>query len=228
MYLSKVSFQSSQQARQLLLGFGGKGVYSTHQILWQLFTDDVQENESRPFLFREEQSTDGRQDFYVLSSIAPKVDQSVFRAQSKPFVPKLEQGQRLSFKLKANPTVCVTDDKGKAKRHDVMMHAKRLAQDQGIKDKETIQGLMEQAAQEWLTNPKRLERWGFTLDFLPEVQTYSQHRSDKNKQDKIRFSSVDYQGVLTVQEPEKFVNQLEQGFGRAKSLGCGLMLIKPL
>jgi CRISPR system Cascade subunit CasE len=228
MYLSKVSLQSSQQARQLLLSYGDKGVYSDHQILWQLFADQCRENEPRPFLFREEQSAKGQSDFYVLSTIAPKIDASLFHAQSKPFTPKLHQGQRLSFKLKANPTLCTTDEAGKSKRRDVMMHAKYLAKKQGVEDNQVIKALMEQAAQEWLANPKRLENWGFTLDFLPEIQSYQQHVSNKNKKEHIHFSSVDYLGVLTVQKPEQFVAQLAKGFGRAKSLGCGLMLIKPL
>lgn len=223
MYLSKVSFQASQQAKQLLLGFGGKGVYSDHQILWQLFTEEAQ----RSFLFRQEQK-EGAKTFFVLSTVEPTVDNSVFRVQSKLFMPKLQSGQRLSFKLKANPTVCVTDEHGKSKRHDVMMHAKRMAKDRGIEDNEEIRLLMEQAAQEWLANPKRLDSWGFTLDFLPEVQTYLQHSSNKSHKDKIHFSSVDYQGVLTVKDPEIFLSQLEKGFGRAKSLGCGLMLVKPI
>ncbi|MGO3738086.1 MAG: type I-E CRISPR-associated protein Cas6/Cse3/CasE [Marinomonas foliarum] len=224
MYLSKVSFQSSQQARQLLLGFGGKGAYSAHQMLWQLFTKE----EERSFLFREEQNTDGSKAFFVLSSVKPESNESTFSVQTKAFTPKLQSGQRLGFTLRANPTVCTTDEKGKSKRHDVMMHAKRAAKESGVSDSEEIRLLMEQAAQEWIANHKRLENWGFTLDFLPEVQTYVQHRSDKNQEDRIRFSSVDYQGVLTVQDPEKFLEQLEKGFGRAKSLGCGLMLIKPI
>jgi|UniRef100_A6W167 CRISPR system Cascade subunit CasE len=224
MYLSKVSFQASQQARQLLLGFGGKGVYSTHQMLWQLFTEE----DERSFLFREEQSADGSKAFFVLSSVKPESDESTFNVKTKTFMPKLQSGQRLGFTLRANPTVCTTDEKGKSKRHDVMMHAKKAAKESGVSDSEEIRLIMEQAAQEWIANPKRLENWGFTLDFLPEVQTYMQHRSDKNREDKIRFSSVDYQGVLTVQDPEKFLEQLEKGFGRAKSLGCGLMLIKSI
>lgn len=224
MYLSKVSFQASQQARQLLLGFGGKGAYSTHQMLWQLFTEE----EKRTFLFREEQQTDGSKAFYVLSSVIPEFDESVFNVQTKTFTPKLQSGQRLSFTLRANPTVCVTDEQGKSKRHDVMMHTKRNLKESGVTDKEEIRLLMEQAAQQWLANPKRLDNWGFTLDFLPEVQTYIQHRSDKNRKNNIRFSSVDYQGVLTVQDSSKFLEQLEKGFGRAKSLGCGLMLIKAI
>lgn len=224
MYLSKVSLQSSQQARQLLLGFGGKGAYSSHQILWQLFTEE----DRRSFLFREEQLPDGSKVFYVLSSVAPKVDASLFQVQSKPFLPKLHIGQRLSYKLKANPTVSVSDKQGKSKRHDVMMHAKRVAKERGVTDMEEVRLAMELAAREWMANSKRLEGWGVSLDVLPDIEAYTQHRGDKSPTNAIRFSSVDYQGVLTVQDPDKFISQLEKGFGKSKALGCGLMLIKPI
>ncbi|WP_417552796.1 type I-E CRISPR-associated protein Cas6/Cse3/CasE [Marinomonas fungiae] len=224
MFLSKVSFQSSEQARQLLASFGGKGVYSSHQLLWQLFTSD----DARSFLFRQEQDAAGKSIFYVQSSRQPDVDSSVFNVQSKEFLPKLEAGQRLSFKLRANPVISTKDEQGKAKRNDVMMHAKKQAKVNGIQDSAEIQQLMEQAAQRWLATPERLGAWGITLDVLPNIENYQQHRSKKSKDRMIQFSSVDYQGILTVQDPIRFLTQLESGFGKAKALGCGLMLIKPI
>lgn len=224
MFLSKVSFQSSEQARQLMIGFGGKGVYSSHQLLWQLFKND----KSRSFLFRQEQDEVGRSVFYVQSSKAPDVDESVFKVHSKPLKPRLHVGQRLSFKLRANPTVTLKDSQGKSKRHDVMMNAKRQARANGVNDLEVIKEYMEQAAQQWLATPERLTEWGITLDTLPFIESYQKHRSNKSVKTTIQFSSVDYQGILTVQDPEKFTAQLERGFGKSKSLGCGLMLIKPI
>lgn len=224
MFLSKVSFQSSEQARRLLAGFGGKGVYSSHQLLWQLFKS----NDARAFLFRQEQDVAGKSVFYVQSSHQPEVDSSVFNVHSKVFLPKLETGQRLSFKLRANPVISTKDEQGKAKRNDVMMHAKTQAKADGVKNSADIQQLMEQAAQRWLATPERLDAWGITLDVLPNIENYQQHRSKKAKDRMIQFSSVDYQGILTVQDPTRFLTQLENGFGKAKALGCGLMLIKPI
>lgn len=224
MYLSKVSFQSSDQARLLLAGLGNKGVYSAHQALWQLFTND----EARSFLFREEQDDQGRPVFYVQSENEPEVDSSCFKVQSKRFEPKLYSGQRLSFSLRANPTVTVKNSQGKSHRHDVMMHAKRNAKLEGITDPEEIKELMEQAAQQWLAAPDRLQDWGITLDTLPFIKSYQQHRSRKSSDTTIQFSSVDYEGVLTVQDPDRFIGKLKQGVGKSKALGCGLMLIKPI
>jgi CRISPR system Cascade subunit CasE len=41
----------------------------------------------------------------------------------------------------------------------------------------------------------------------------------------IIFSTLTFQGVLTVQEPETFLATVLRGFGAAKAYGCGLMLI---
>lgn len=43
----------------------------------------------------------------------------------------------------------------------------------------------------------------------------------------IQFSSVDYSGVLVVNEPMLFLRRLIQGYGKSRAFGCGLMLIKP-
>ena len=43
----------------------------------------------------------------------------------------------------------------------------------------------------------------------------------------IQFSSVDYSGVLVVNEPTLFLQRLIQGYGKSRAFGCGLMLIKP-
>ena len=80
--------------------------------------------------------------------------------------------------------------------------------------------------QTWFSNEKRLVQWGITLDVLPNVHSYTQHKSKKKNGNFIQFSSVDLEGIITVTEPEKFLQQYFKGFGRAKALGCGLMLIR--
>jgi len=42
----------------------------------------------------------------------------------------------------------------------------------------------------------------------------------------IRFSTLDFTGLLTVTDPDVFLDKLEQGIGPAKAFGCGLMLLK--
>lgn len=221
MYLSKVTLQPSAHTAVELARLNKNGAYSAHQLIWRLFTVDTQRN----FLFREEVGINGMPDFYVLSENKPFAKNALFNIQSKLFKPQLQKGQRLAFKLRANPTVCITSN-GKSKRHDVLMHAKKQQRDSA--NNSNLGYLMSQVAQTWFANEKRLDSWGITLDVLPEVQAYVQHKSQKKNGQSIQFSSVDFEGVITLSDPEKFLRQYRSGFGRAKSLGCGLMLIRPL
>ncbi len=224
MYLSKISIIPSAHSAAEMARLSKNGVYASHQLLWNLFTED----EKRKFLYRGEQSTgSGRPLFYVLSHSKPDLNLPLFDIQSKLFAPKLYKGQRLAFKLRANPTVCLTDEAGKKRRHDVLMHAKYQAK-KTRKAASEMSGLMDQAALNWISDEKRLSAWGVTLDVLPDIERYTQHSSQKKGGHNIRFSSVDFQGMLTVVDPQTFCHQYALGFGRAKAMGCGLMLIRPI
>lgn len=78
-----------------------------------------------------------------------------------------------------------------------------------------------------------LERQGAGAGFLlPEGAPLrvdgEDHRSlPRGKGRPIRFSVLDFEGVLEVSNPALFVAALARGFGRAKAFGCGLMLIRP-
>jgi len=224
MYLSKVSMIRSSQSAQELLKIGTNGNYASHQILWRLFSGE----QERTFLYREEIGPDGLPQYFVLSQREPAQNELVFSVQTKPYRPLLNAGDRLAFRLRVNPTVSVKNDTGKSQKHDVLMHAKHQAKKQGIKSGTELKCLMEDAARSWISDERRLLAWGISLDFIPEVERYTQHMSSKAKSQKIRFSSVDFEGVLTVVEPTIFLSRLVCGFGRAKSLGCGLMLIRKI
>lgn len=221
MYLSKITLQPSAQTAVELAKLNSNGAYASHQLLWRLFTEEQERN----FIFRQEIGLNGMPLFYVLSRTQP-ANTPLFQVSSKAFAPKLRAGQRLAFKLRANPTICVTEN-GKQKRHDVLMHTKRQYKGEQLGSKE-LEFLTFEAAQQWLMDEKRLSTWGVQLDAVPEVQAYIQHKTQKGKKRTIQFSSVDFEGLLTIENPERFLQQYAQGFGRAKSFGCGLMLIRPV
>lgn len=221
MFLSKITLQPGGHTAAELAKLSTNGAYASHQLLWRLFTQEKERN----FIFRQEIGHSGLPVFYVLSQVQP-VSDVLFQVASKSFAPKLSKNQRLAFKLRANPTVCVTEN-GKQKRHDVLMHTKKKHRGKGLEPEE-LEFLTTQAAQGWLANEQRLSVWGMQLDAAPEVQAYTQHRTQKGRGKAIQFSSVDFEGLLTVTEPERFLRQYAQGFGRAKALGCGLMLIRPM
>ncbi len=224
MYLSKISIVPSAQSAAELCRLSRNGTYASHQLLWNLFAAEKQ----RTFLYREEQQVGGMPLYYVLSHTQPDAELTFFDIQSKEFQPKLVNGLRLAFKLRVNPTICLTDDAGKKKRHDVLMHAKHQAKLDGGCSAAEIKALQDQAALRWISDEKRLSLWGMTLDFLPEIERYTQYSSRKKNGNHVQFSSVDYQGMMTVSDPEVFWQKYGQGFGRAKAMGCGLMLIRPV
>jgi CRISPR system Cascade subunit CasE len=224
MFLSKVTLQQSTQSAIELSKIGANGAYASHQLLWKLFTNENERN----FLFREELGQSGLPLFFVLSKMQPQNNQTLFSIQTKRFEPQLFVGQRLAYKLRVNPTVCVTDDAGKSKRHDVLMHAKHQIGKDERQDKQGLKATMDEAAQIWISDQKRLQRWGIQLDMLPEIERYTQYQSQKKSGNQLRFSSVDFTGILTIKDPSVFIGQLSNGFGRAKALGCGLMLVKSI
>lgn len=222
MFLSKVTLVSSTQSAIELTRLAENGVYASHQLLWRLFPDE----DKRNFLYREEQGDNGRPIFFVLSEKKPQLLDTIFNINTKAFHPQLDIGTRLAFKLRVNPTICMTDQEGKSRRHDVMMHAKKKAKAANINHADELKILMEQAAFNWINDEKRLSQWGVTLDCVPDIESYQQHTSQKRNTQAIQFSSVNFQGLLTLTNPDLFLKKYKEGFGRAKSLGCGLMLIR--
>lgn len=222
MYLSKVKLNSSLQARGELVKLAKNGAYASHQLLWRLFTAE----EKRNFLFREELGPGGLPVFYVLSQTAPQVDSTVFTVDPKLFQPKLIKGDLLAYKIRVNPTVTISTGQSRGKRHDVLMHAKYQAKQRGVDDGQSLQPIMINAAQQWFADETRLQRWGVTLDALPDVESYTQHKAVGQDRRNVQFSSADLQGTLTVSEPDRFIETLVTGIGKAKAFGCGLMLVR--
>lgn len=81
-----------------------------------------------------------------------------------------------------------------------------------------------------------LKKNGFQIDHEPlNISAYQQHRFSKTKDagdgntqkgNMISYSSVDFQGVITVDRPEPFYNILFSGLGRAKGFGCGMFMVR--
>ncbi|AWH87649.1 type I-E CRISPR-associated protein Cas6/Cse3/CasE [Limnobaculum parvum] len=189
--------------------------YASHQWLWQLFP----QIDKREFLFRH-QASSSNVFFYVLSEQAPEIHHNLFQIETKPFNPQLAAGIRLFFSLRANPVVT----RG-GKRSDILMDAKYHAKKQGA-DRKEWRPIQENAALQWLKTQG--ERKGFQLDIENcRVVNYQQQRFVKPQSHKpIVFGSVDFEGELTVTEPELFQQMLKEGIGKSRSLGCGLMLIR--
>ena len=163
--------------------------------------------------------------FLLVSKVEP-VEREGVTIQTKPYTPEITEGERFAFYLTANPVVSrKTEGKKKSVKHDVWMDAKKRATDSGV-DKISIVKACEDASKKWLVNQG--EKGGFFVtenDFV--VDGYMQNRIYKKHQKvPIQFSSIKYEGALTVTNPDKFLPVLYTGLGRAKAFGCGLLLIR--
>jgi CRISPR-associated protein, Cse3 family len=148
----------------------------------------------------------------------PPADSDIFDIECRSFEPNLKVGLRLRFNLRANPTVCKA-----GKRHDLLMEAKRVAKT--LAESGDIWQQQQQAAQGWLARQGEIN--GFSLCEV-NVDAYRQQQAIRVKsRQMIQFSSVDYSGMLIVNDPELFLQRLAQGYGKSRAFGCGLMLIKP-
>jgi CRISPR system Cascade subunit CasE len=265
--------------------------YGTHQVLFNLFSG----SEDR-ILFREEiageqipfyKGARGEPIYYVVSRFEPIRETPLLTAETKHYHPLLNIGDRLSFKLRANPVVArKVSVNAKSVRHDVVMNAQRcllneLAGYAEVSDLGKKSDLKRQIIANWLVtkNPEvtdklrqavksndryqefigrnlpdvklldvamkaatdsALEAWltrkgtanGFKLihdekrgGLRFQAEGYRWHALPQ-KGRTAGFSSVDFEGLVEVTDPELFVNALYKGIGPAKGFGCGLMLVK--
>lgn len=125
MYFSRIRirpeiFKSTQLAQVL-----SDNSYNMHRLLWDLFTKQKQ----RSFIYREEIAREqlgiqagvrGEPVYYIVSSTKPSLKTPFFQVEAREYQPKLQQGDRLSFELRANPVITRN-----GKKHDVVMDAQR-------------------------------------------------------------------------------------------------------
>jgi CRISPR system Cascade subunit CasE len=207
------------------------GLYADHQWLWHWFP--AERGTSRDFLFRRHER-EGQPSYYVVSQRPPIVQGGAWHIQTRDYAPQLQVGERLTFDLRANPTVRHGHD-GKSKRHDVVMNAKKqlLAkrgltrwQDWKDSDRPEMQDVIQSACVQWLI--RRSERLGFSIDANSVlVQAYNTHQEHQQQKDRdLQFTTVDFSGELTVTDTTIFQNALMAGIGSAKAFGCGLLLVR--
>ncbi len=223
MYMSRVRIKLCENSLQYLEGLAKKDTYAVHQLLWNLFPSDP--DAKRDFLFRAEQK-EGWPTYYVLSKRPPLQVSDLFSVETKSFAPNITNGQRFAFDLRVNPVVAKrADGKKNSVHHDVWMDAKHKAKLANYSEADT-EKLITDSVMKWIVD--RSEQNGFKIDVQQLfIGAYQQHRAIKKKNPVLRYSTVDYKGVLTVVDSIKFIDTLGTGIGRAKAFGCGLLLIKP-
>lgn len=290
MYFSRITIRPDVRDLHLLISGNG---YGAHQLLWKLFPA---KEGGRSFLFREEIASEqipfhkgvkGEPVFYTVSAAPPLQNHPVFAAESKPYAPKLSRGDRLAFRLRANPTIARrTEGKKNCVRHDVVMDAQRellakLAMQVGIVElgkklplklailasgaltaggqithrlQEELEGNEQfRATGERNHSPAALLDLGLKASADKALESWFRDKGDRNgfslvrddRKDRLKFqalgyqwhalpkkgktagfSSVDFEGVIEVVDPDCCTEALVAGIGPAKGFGCGLMLVR--
>ncbi len=224
MYFSRVRMAPEAHSVEKAISFLNKGGYAVHQLLWQLFPNGP--DAKRDFIYRQEWQN-GWPVFYMVSGREPVPVNGTLSVETKLYDPMLTPGQRLGFTLRANPVVTRKKENGKRVRHDVVMDAKFQEKSQGdTGDLVQSAELIEMTGIKWLS--ERSNSLGFEIEGqATSVDGYIQHRFFKRgSKSPIRYSTIDYTGILNVTEPTRFLATLYEGIGHAKAFGCGLMLVR--
>ena len=225
MYFSRITLNPDTDHRQLASVLC-EDSYREHQVLWRLF--DGHPDARRDFLYRQI-IEHGLMKYYVLSQRIPVDNTGLWHVDTpKVYNPQISNGQQLFFMLRANPVVTTTATSGKQQRHDVVMQEKQRIGYRRIPAaaRPSLQQLVQQSGIRWLS--ERMARNGFSLEpGQVSAEGYQQHRFRiKRQKPYIRYSTVDFQGLLTVTNTDRFRGALFSGIGKSKAFGCGLLLIK--
>jgi CRISPR system Cascade subunit CasE len=163
-------------------------------------------------------------EFLILAARMPVDPHNLFDLQCKPFDPALRPGQRLRFDLRANPVIAVPQKPSqRGKRSDVVMHKLfTVARDERATARETA---VREAGASWLARKGEAAGFGIVANQL-YIDGYNRVRIPRDSGRAIMFSTLTFQGVLTVRDPARFLARVARGFGAARAFGCGLMLIR--
>jgi len=197
MYLSKI----------MISGAACRNPYEIHRALWKLFP--FSPDAERDFLFRVERS--GQQNAEVLmQSIREPIATTVRDAwllASKPYPLSLLQGQRLRFKLLANPVKTINDEGGRVKTDGEIKKCR-------------VPLIHDEDLQAWLV--RKLA--GMANIEAVEVEKGLPLHFRKGRESRAgKIQPVCFLGVVTVSDQTELENLVKSGIGPGKAFGCGMM-----
>jgi CRISPR system Cascade subunit CasE len=197
--------------------------YGHHQLVWSFYADDPEAE--RDFLYRFDLRREGPC-FLTVSTRPPSAAVPGWRIETRAYEPLLEKGADLRFSLRANPTKRVAEPgkRSDGKRHDVVMIAKRALSEKG--EAVDMATLVQEEGTRWLA--RQGEQHGFRIDPANvRADNYRSHRFRRPRDgQEMSITGIDYEGLLTVTEPEAFARALRSGIGHAKGFGFGLLLVR--
>ncbi len=184
-----------------------------HRTLCKAFGNDKNTWKEARVLFRVDDFDEGRRlRALVQSTVEPdwnaitvSDDYLVTEIQCKRVAPVLRIGQRLAFRIRANPTVKLKcDDRPNGMRQGIYDETERLA---------------------WLG--RKGERSGFRV-LEARVASDGKQRGTTASGYETVFAAAVFEGVLEVTEAAALRASLESGIGSAKGFGFGLLSVAPV
>ncbi|MEZ4705927.1 MAG: type I-E CRISPR-associated protein Cas6/Cse3/CasE [Caldilineaceae bacterium] len=207
MYLSKLILNPRSRPVQRDLA----RPHDLHRTILGAFPDDLDKAAER-VLYRLDQTRGGELHLLVQSHLQPNWSglmgtDYLWAGPDNPALKEVEVrvqvGQQLAFRLRANPTKRM----GKSAAHD---KGKRVGL---YKLEEQVNWLQRKAADH-----------GFAIGSVMPTQ---QQRTDDNRQN-LKFLSVQFDGVLQVTDTDKFLTAIQSGIGSGKAFGFGLLSVAPV
>jgi len=189
--------------------------YQMHRTLLQAFPDDLKEGDERVLFRLEQEPAQGNLVLLVQSwgepawaILSQEVGPSYLAAGVAPnpavktFDLALSPGQALAFRLLANPTV------------------KRKGKRLGIYD--------ETGQMQWLQRKAAISGFRIVSARASGKQIVSGHIRRQRGGHRLRFLSVQFDGILQVTDPRLARESVRRGIGSGKGLGFGLLSLAPV
>jgi CRISPR system Cascade subunit CasE len=208
--------------------------YELHRTLWSAFPD----SDPGRVLFRIDTDRMGLCPFVLVQSdLRPhwrRLDERgshylLAPPELKEFQPSFTRGQRLCFRLRANPTkktaslLKVERLSGAGREEGKTKNGRRLAL---LCEDEQVAWLLQKGKQggfripgEWFQREDGRKVPNFRVDLIPEGWLHC----GKNGHTEGRFFAVRFDGVLEVTDPNQLLQTVSEGVGSAKGFGFGLL-----
>jgi CRISPR system Cascade subunit CasE len=214
MFLSRLALDlRSPQVRHDL-----NDLYDLHRTLFRAFPDRLNGGPGRVLFRLDLDRASGAPTVLVQSEKTPDWSDLprgyAYTAEFKPYEIVVATRQRLVFRLRANPTY----------KTGTVSRAQRLA-GPGRQYGKRLGFIRELDQVAWLR--RKGEAGGFRVEGITVVPEGMVHGSKAAGSVRLALSllSVRFDGLLTVTDPDRFLQTLREGIGPAKGLGFGLLSV---
>lgn len=206
--------------------------YEMHRTLWSTGFNQFGKEELGRVLFRIDSDRTGRAPAVLIQSERQPDWTSLPSAfiietpECKAFDPYLANGQRLRFRLRANPTKKVGSATKSERLAGNKKNGKRIAL---LQENDQIAWLLDKGQYGGFTIPGqwREENGAKLADFRVDVVPEGWIGCGKEGHRDGDFFAVRFDGILVVNDVAVFRQTLQQGIGSAKGFGFGLLSIGP-